>query len=42
MPRETVGVPLWDIVVTLGSPVVPGWPSEGILEHFGFLLGGHL
>ena len=29
-------------MVTLGPPVVPGWPSEGILEDFGFLLGGEL
>ena len=37
-----MGAPLWDIVVPLGLPVVPGWPSEGILEHFGSLLGGQL
>ena len=37
-----MGAPLWDIVVTLGPPVVPGWPSEGILEDFGSLLGGEL
>ena len=30
-----MGAPLWDIGVTLGPPVVPGWPSEGILEDFG-------
>ena len=42
VPRETMGAPLWHIVVTLDPPVVPGWPSEGILEDFGFLLGGQL
>ena len=37
-----MGAPLWDIVVTLGPPVVPGWPLEGILEDVGSLLGGQL